>query len=109
MGSLVQSAVMHPTMAFRAYATGDAGASGDAFYSTGGRSAGEFFRQWIPATRRYELVGNVEGGGVRVVIKSATLNLDNTQTHVDNAAALASGMVTGDVYATPTGQLMRVY
>lgn len=109
MSGAVLSAVMHPTRAFRAYATGAAGEAGDTFYSPGGSYAGEFFRQWIPATRRYELLGNIEGGGVRVVIKSATLNLDHTQTRVDNAAALASGMVTGDVYATPTGHLMRVY
>lgn len=109
MYGVVLSAVMHPTRAFRAYATGAAGEAGDTFYSPGGSYAGEFYRQWIPATRRYELFGNVEGGGVRVVIKSATLNLDHTQTHVNNAAALASGMVVGDVYATPTGQLMRVF
>ena len=109
MSGVAQSAVMHPTVAYRAYVTGDAGVAGDAFFTPGGNNAGEFFRQWTPATKQYALAGNVAGGGVRVVIKSATLNLDSTQTHVDNAAALASGMVTGDVYATPTGQLMRVY
>jgi len=109
MGGTAQSAVMHPTLAFHAYVTGDAGAAGDAFYTPGGSSAGEFFRQWVPGTKRYELVGNTGSADVRVVVKSATLNLDNTQTRADNTAALAAGMVKGDVYATASGQLMRVY
>lgn len=104
-----RAAITDPSDAMMALCTGDAGRAGFEFFTPSGTNAGEFFAQWKPSAKTFELLGNANGPTVRVAVKSATLNLDHTQTHADNAAALAAGMVKGDVYATPTGQLMRVF
>jgi hypothetical protein len=40
---------------------------------------------------------------------SRIINIANTPTYADNAAAKAGGLVDGDVYRTATGALMIVY
>ena len=46
----------------------------------------------------------------RMRIKSTGIvNIANTPTYADNAAAIAGGLVAGDVYRTSTGQLMIRY
>lgn len=47
---------------------------------------------------------------LRMKIKaSGIVNITNTPTYADNAAALAGGLVAGDIYRTSTGQLMIVF
>ena len=46
----------------------------------------------------------------RMRIKSTGIvNIVNTPTYADNAAAIVGGLVAGDVYRTSTGQLMIRY
>lgn len=46
----------------------------------------------------------------RMTIKSTGIvNISNTPTYADNTAALAGGLVAGDVYRTSTGVLMITY
>lgn len=46
----------------------------------------------------------------RLTVKNnGIINLSNTPTYADNAAALAGGLVAGDIYRTSTGQLMIVF
>lgn len=46
----------------------------------------------------------------RMTIKSTgVVNISNTPTYADNTAALAGGLVVGDVYRTSTGVLMITY
>lgn len=40
---------------------------------------------------------------------NGTINFSNVSVYADNAAALAGGLVAGDVYRTSTGQLMITY
>ena len=105
-----KAALMGETNVYQAFVTSDTGRGGLAFYSPSGSPAGDFFAAWNPATKSFELLGNAIGGGERVAIRGAFLSLPDTiQTYADNAAARSGGLLTGDVYQTPTGQLMRVY
>ena len=46
----------------------------------------------------------------RMTIKpSGIINISNTPTYADNAAAITGGLVAGDVYRKSTGELMIVY
>jgi hypothetical protein len=46
----------------------------------------------------------------RITVKgSGVINIASLSSYADNAAALAGGLVSGDVYKTATGQLMIVY
>lgn len=66
---------------------------------------------------RYDLIfGTASGGGPSTPAAegmrlkwSKVLNLSNAPVYADNTAALAGGLVAGDVYKTATGQLMIVY
>lgn len=49
-------------------------------------------------------------GTARINVKSSGIvNIASVPTYADNAAAVAGGLVNGDVYRTSTGQLMIVY
>lgn len=49
-------------------------------------------------------------GTLRMKIKaSGVINIASVSTYADNTAALAGGLVAGDVYRTSTGQLMIVF
>lgn len=104
-----RAALTDPSNALMALCTGDAGRAGFGFYTPSGMTAGDFFVQWKPSAKTLELLGNVSGGLARVAVKNAMLNLDYSQIYEDNAAARAGGLSEGDVYVTPSGQLMRVF
>lgn len=54
--------------------------------------------------------GIATAGVERMRVKSTgIINIINTPTYADNAAAIAGGLVAGDVYRTSTGQLMIRY
>jgi hypothetical protein len=53
---------------------------------------------------------NTDNTTTRLTIKSTgIINISNAPVYADNTAAIAGGLVSGDVYKTSTGQLMIVY
>lgn len=49
------------------------------------------------------------GSNAMSVKATEIVNIKNTPVYADNAAALAGGLVAGDIYRTSTGQLMIVF
>jgi hypothetical protein len=72
---------------------------------------------WVTANVNTKLVGNyLAGAGVIGTADDlmhrntlTKLKLTGIQSFADNAAALAGGLIAGDVYYTSTGVLMKVY
>lgn len=76
-------------------------------YGTNAFSEGEGrFKTVFPNGHKF----NSSDATVRLEIKSSGIvNITNTPTYADNTAALAGGLVAGDIYRTSTGVLMIVY
>jgi hypothetical protein len=66
----------------------------------------------VSRTSQFEIWGtNSAASAVKFIVKgSGVINIPTAPTtYVDNSAALAGGLVAGDLYKTATGQLMIVY
>lgn len=76
-------------------------------YGTNAFSIGEGrFKTVFPNGQQF----NSSDATIRLEIKaSGIINITNTPTYADNTAALAGGLVAGDIYRTSTGVLMIVY
>jgi hypothetical protein len=82
------------------------GNSGQSIFGAGPFS----FSGAVTVAGNVDITGNTTLRGNSDVFKNFhPVNIPNISVFADNAAARAAKLVPGDLYVTPTGQLMRVY
>lgn len=104
-----RSAMMHESSAFQAFATGDAGLSGFAFFTSGGPSSGDLFAFFNSPTNSFDFTGNDSSIIQRVKFNGVRPQFNSINSYAGNAEATSAGLSVGDVYRKSTGELMIVY